>query len=92
MPMPVPSHNGMIDPDELRASIRKRNLHHPIPRLLCLENTHNRGSGRVQPYDIVESICDWAHEKGRFWQVVPREMLDRLEHPVTLETAAAAGE
>ena len=33
-------------------------------RLVCLENTHNRGAGRIQPYDVVESICDWAHAIG----------------------------
>jgi glutamate synthase (NADPH/NADH) large chain len=37
-------------------------------------------------------LVNWAHEKSRFWQVVPREMLERLEHPVTREAAAAAGE
>ena len=31
-------------------------------RLVCLENTHNRGGGRILPYDGVEQICSWAHE------------------------------
>jgi threonine aldolase len=29
-----------------------------------LENTHNRGGGRVLPYNTVESICSWAHDNG----------------------------
>ena len=29
-----------------------------------MENTHNRGAGRVQPYEIVEEICRWARENG----------------------------
>jgi threonine aldolase len=29
-----------------------------------LENTHNRGAGRVQPYDDVAEICGWAAENG----------------------------
>ncbi|MFQ5954601.1 MAG: glutamate synthase large subunit [Kiloniellales bacterium] len=33
-------------------------------------------------------LADWPHVVGRFWQVVPKEMLERLEHPV----AAAAAE
>ncbi|GAB4394590.1 MAG: glutamate synthase large subunit [Kiloniellaceae bacterium] len=37
-------------------------------------------------------LVNWAHEKDRFWQVVPREMLQRLAHPVTRAAAAAAGE
>ena len=29
-------------------------------------------------------LIDWVQERGHFWQVVPKEMIDRLEHPVTL--------
>ena len=32
-------------------------------------------------------LNDWIHELGRFWQVVPKEMVERLEHPL-----APAGE
>src|SRR5690606_28282782 len=35
-------------------------------------------------------LVNWAQEKRRFWQVVPREMLGRLAHPVTAEAEAAA--
>jgi glutamate synthase domain-containing protein 3 len=34
-------------------------------------------------------LNDWGREKGRFWQIVPKEMLARLENPVTLKRAAA---
>jgi glutamate synthase (NADPH/NADH) large chain len=27
-------------------------------------------------------LNDWPMEKDRFWQVVPKEMIDRLEHPI----------
>ncbi|RMD60654.1 MAG: glutamate synthase large subunit [Alphaproteobacteria bacterium] len=30
-------------------------------------------------------LIDWEQEKVRFWQVVPKEMLDRLAHPVRAE-------
>ncbi|CCG07093.1 glutamate synthase large subunit [Pararhodospirillum photometricum] len=35
-------------------------------------------------------LVDWERELGRFWQVVPKEMLARLPVPVTLAPAAAA--
>lgn len=63
-PMPVPSHAGMLDPDEVAAAIRKPNIHYPIPRLLCLENTHNRSGGRVVPLDLHKRLCAVAHERG----------------------------
>ena len=30
---------------------------------------------------------DWIHERHKFWQVVPKEMVDRLEHPISREPA-----
>lgn len=30
-------------------------------------------------------LNDWDREVTKFWQVVPKEMLDKLEHPVTAE-------
>lgn len=35
-------------------------------------------------------LADWGREKPKFWQVVPKEMLSRLEHPVTNAPAVAA--
>jgi threonine aldolase len=64
MPMPVPAVNGMLDPDDLRAAIRRRNLHYPVPRLLCLENTHNRSGGRAMPLQLHNELCRVAHESG----------------------------
>jgi glutamate synthase (NADPH/NADH) large chain len=28
-------------------------------------------------------LIDWQRERGHFWQVVPREMLERLERPLS---------
>lgn len=64
MPMPVPSCDGMLDPDKVAAAIRKPNIHFPIPRLLCLENTHNRSGGRVVPLDLHKRLCVVAKEHG----------------------------
>jgi glutamate synthase (NADPH/NADH) large chain len=34
-------------------------------------------------------LNDWDREVAKFWQVVPKEMVDRLEHPLTREAVAA---
>ena len=34
-------------------------------------------------------LADWEVERARFWQIVPKEMLGRLENPVVAEAAAA---
>ncbi len=64
MPMPVKSCDGMLDPDAVAAAIRKPNVHYPIPRILCLENTHNRSGGRVVPLDLHRELCAVAHDRG----------------------------
>ncbi len=64
MPMPVPSHAGMLDPKEVSAAIRAPNLHYPTPKLLCLENTHNRSGGRVVPLDLHRDLCQVAKGRG----------------------------
>jgi threonine aldolase len=33
-------------------------------RVVCLENTHNRGGGRVFPLEKVKSISGWARSQG----------------------------
>ncbi len=50
--------------DQLRPLIRPENDHMVRTRLVCLENTHNRAGGRVQPEGVAEAICHWAHEHG----------------------------
>ena len=64
MPMPVRSRMGILDPDEVAAAIRPRNLHYPTPRLLCLENTHNRSGGRLIPLDLQRNLCRVARDNG----------------------------
>jgi len=34
-------------------------------------------------------LNDWNLEIGKFWQVVPQEMLDKLEHPLTAEESSS---
>ncbi|MDH7600594.1 MAG: GntG family PLP-dependent aldolase [Armatimonadota bacterium] len=64
MPMPVRSREGMLDPDDVAAAIRSPNVHYPRPRILCLENTHNRSGGRILPLDLHKRLCAIAHERG----------------------------
>jgi threonine aldolase len=60
----VEGRDGVVQLHQLQGLIRPLDDHLVRTRLVCLENTHNRGSGRVQPYDTVEQICDWARDSG----------------------------
>jgi threonine aldolase len=55
---------GVLRLDQLTGLIRPDNEHQVHTRLVCLENTHNRGAGRIQPYDNVVEICTWARSHG----------------------------
>ena len=55
---------GVLRPEQFQGLIRPENDHLLRTRLVILENTHNRGAGRVQPYEHVEQICAWAHGQG----------------------------
>jgi threonine aldolase len=63
-PRPLPFHDGLLNPVDVQAAIRPRNVHMPIPRVLSLENTHNRGQGRVTPLALHRELCGVAHDAG----------------------------
>lgn len=55
---------GVLDVSQLEGKIRPVNEHLVRTRLVCLENTHNRGGGRVYPLDKIAAISKWAHHHG----------------------------
>jgi threonine aldolase len=63
-PRCVEGHFGVLQPEQLEGLVRPHNIHMVRTRTVCLENTHNRGGGRIQPYETVKQICRWAHDSG----------------------------
>jgi threonine aldolase len=55
---------GIVELDQLRDKVRPLNDHMVRSRLVCLENTHNRGGGRIFPLDKVEAFSAWARSNG----------------------------
>ncbi len=55
---------GVLNVSDLQDKIRPGNDHYVRTRLLCLENTHNRGGGRVYPLKTIQQVCDWGHQNG----------------------------
>jgi threonine aldolase len=46
---------GMMEPAQVEEAIRPQDHHYAVTRLICLENTHNRGGGSIYP---IEKACD----------------------------------
>jgi len=61
---PLTGINGVLSLEQIQDSVRPENDHLARTRLVCLENSHNRASGRILPYDGLKSICDWAASQG----------------------------
>lgn len=55
---------GILDVSQLDGKVRPVNDHLVRTRLVCLENTHNRGGGRIYPIEKIEAIGGWAHANG----------------------------
>ncbi|MEJ2235220.1 MAG: low-specificity L-threonine aldolase [Syntrophobacterales bacterium] len=56
--------NGILSPDTIAAAIRPPDIHQPPSRLVCLENTHNRGGGTVYTVERTTSITKLASSQN----------------------------
>ena len=55
---------GYLRRVDVEGKIRPDDGHYVRTRLVCLENTHNRGGGRVVPMPEIEAVADWARSNG----------------------------
>jgi threonine aldolase len=70
--------NGILDLRQLEDKIRADDEHLVHTRIVALENTHNRGGGRVYPIEKIQAISEWAHHNdlamhldgARLWNAV----------------------
>jgi threonine aldolase len=61
---PLTGERGLITLEQLRGAVRDADVHFPVSRLLCLENTHNRAGGRVLPLAALETLTAGAKGHG----------------------------
>jgi threonine aldolase len=75
---PIPGTCGILEVSQLEDKIRPDNEHQVRTRLVCLENTHNRGGGKIYPLEKIQAISSWARRQGlllhldgaRLWNAV----------------------
>lgn len=60
----IEGERGVFDVCHVEGLIRPENDHLVRTRLVCIENTHNRGGGSVFPLDKIRAIAAWAHRHG----------------------------
>jgi threonine aldolase len=55
---------GILDASQIEEAIRPADHHFPVTKLICLENTHNRGGGSIYPLEKMAEIYRLAKSKG----------------------------
>jgi len=60
----IEGQRGIFTAADLEASLRPTDLHFPRTRLVCMENTHNRGGGKIWPIDMVREVAAKAAQQG----------------------------
>jgi threonine aldolase len=62
---PIEGNRGILDASIIGNAIRPvGDPHYAITRLICLENTHNRGGGSVYPLETIKEIYQLAKKHG----------------------------
>ncbi len=56
--------DGTIRMEDLQGAIRSDDVHHPVSRLIVLENTHNRCGGVPLSVEYTQAVGEFAHAKG----------------------------
>jgi threonine aldolase len=60
----VAAPGGLLTPELVESAIRPRGLLQLRTSLICLENTHSAGGGRILPLESMRAIADLAHGHG----------------------------
>ena len=56
--------DGSLLMEDVSAAIRPDDLHEPVTRLVCLENTHNGCGGVYQTPEYTRQMTEWVHSHG----------------------------
>ncbi|MCC6586970.1 MAG: low specificity L-threonine aldolase [Bryobacterales bacterium] len=64
VPRAIPTEDGVLSWDRIQPEVRPLGPHWAPTGLIEIENSHNMAGGTVTPIEIVNDICDKAHERG----------------------------
>src|SRR5262245_23983645 len=87
---------GILDVSQLEGKVRPVNDHLVRTRLVCLENTHNRGGGRIYPLEKIAAISTWARSNAlimhldgaRLWNAIVATGVKAAEWAKHFETVS----
>ena len=84
----LPGQRGIFSAADVLAVARPRDPHFAPTRLICIENTHNRGGGSIWPLERIAEIAALARERGwrmhldgaRLWNAAVATVIPEREY------------
>jgi threonine aldolase len=92
----VEGRRGIFTGPELEAALRPSDQHFPHTRLVCLENTHNRGGGKIWSLDQIRDVAAAARHHGlqlhldgaRLWNAAVATGIAEREYAAFFDTVS----
>ncbi|MEM9806283.1 MAG: low-specificity L-threonine aldolase [Cyanobacteria bacterium P01_D01_bin.56] len=84
----VQGDQGIFTAADLKQVLRPEDVHFPRTKLVCLENTHNRGGGRIYPLSEIKAIAQMCQanqlqlhlDGARFWNACVATGISEAEY------------
>jgi threonine aldolase len=92
----LPGRRGIFGAAEVKAVLRPADPHFARTRMICLENTHNRGGGSIWPLERIEEVASLARENGlkmhldgaRLWNATAATGVPEGRYAATFDTVS----
>lgn len=92
----IEGNRGIFTAADLQQALRPWNVHYPRTKLVCLENTHNRGGGSIFPLDEIQAIAQVCCENtlrlhldgARFWNACVATGISEAEYAAPFDTVS----
>jgi threonine aldolase len=88
--------HGVFGAAEVRDALRPPDVHFAPTRLVCVENTHNRGGGKVWPIERIAEVAGAARENGlrlhldgaRLWNAAVASGVSERDYAVPFDSVS----
>ena len=61
---PIDGVGGIFTAKQVEETLSRFHAYGAVPRLLCVEQTHNFGGGTIWPLEQLNDVCAFAHARG----------------------------
>ncbi|MFM7425380.1 MAG: low-specificity L-threonine aldolase [Elainella sp.] len=92
----VQGNRGVFTAADLQRALRPVDIHFPRTKLVCLENTHNRGGGKIFPLSEIEAIAQVCRAQNlklhldgaRFWNACIASGISEADYARPFDTVS----